>query len=255
MKQDNKKYLLVINKLYYILSFFLRNIFGLTIFAVVVLTLSQLFLIISYLLPIKIILLLSVETIPDFLRIIFNELKRDHIILILSFSVFASYGMHLIFEKMILNVISRSLKVIVLEKKNPKQVKILFRFLESFFRLMSTFTLVFLLYCTLVYLFPIIAISLLLYLLIVIIIFPLIKIEKEKLLHFFKTSFFLGFMIIFLFEIIYLLYFYNGELSIFVILISMIIVRYIFLRGVFIVNKLLVLHRGLNTFNKILGID
>jgi hypothetical protein len=237
-------------KFYQVILFVTKRIFFVTVFSVLLLTLSQLFLIMAYLLPIKILILLSIENIPDILNTIFYGLEREPIILILSFLVFVMYCLHLVLEKVITIVIEKNFRFLL--NDNIVAIRDIFvkRFLENFLRLLATVSLVFLLFCILLYIFPIIAVALLVYLFIVIGISFAIKIQKEQVIKFFHISFFLGFIVIFIYEVIYLLYYNTEEVSIITILISIVVVRYIFLRGVFIINKLLIVYKDLNTFYK-----
>jgi len=250
MQQSINRFLNSFTKLYRVVQIFNNNLLLVTFFSVVLLTLSQLFLIMAYLLPIKILILLSIEEVPEILTVISYGLKRESIILFLSFLVLIMYCIHLVLEKVIHLLIEKSFRV--LSDGDNKSIKDVFlkRFLENFFRLMATFLLVFLLFCILVYIFPIIAITLFIYLLLIAMIFFSLRIPKEKVIKFFHISFFLGFIIIFIYEVIYLLYYDTDKLSIIIILVSIVIVRYIFLRGVFIVSKVLVVFRDLNVFYK-----
>jgi hypothetical protein len=94
-----KRPLSLIIKLHNLINFFCRKIFFLTVISILMLILSQLFLLLAYLLPLKILILLSLENIPDFLNAIFYNLSREQIILTLSFAVFLMYGIHLFFRK------------------------------------------------------------------------------------------------------------------------------------------------------------
>jgi hypothetical protein len=245
-----KRPLSLIIKLHNLINFFCRKIFFLTVISVFVLVLSQLFLLMAYLLPLKILILLSIENIPDFLSTIFYSFSREQIILILSFSVFIMYFTHLLLERIMVISVNKSLNILSVGNLSLEKDSFLKKFIETFFRLISTLLLVFLLLIVLFYIFPTVAIALLFCLLIIAIIFFSGKIEKKKITKFSQTSFFMGFMVVFIYEVIYLLYYSTEGVSIITILVSIVIVRYIFLRGVFIINKLLILYRDLNIFYK-----
>lgn len=253
MRHKLKRPLNLIVKLHNLINFFCRKIFFLTFISIFVLILSQLFLLMAYLLPLKILILLSIENIPDFLNTIFYSFSREQIILILSFSVFIMYFTHLLLEKVMVISINKSLNILSVGNLSLEKDSFLKKFIETFFRLISTLLLVFLLLWVLFYIFPVIAITVLFCLLIIAIIFFSGKIEKKKITKFSQISFFIGFIIVFIYEVIYLLYYNTESVSIIIILASIVIVRYIFLRGVFIVSKLLILYRDLNTFYKKLG--
>lgn len=249
MLQIINRFLNFFIKLFMVIDFFTKKVFLLTVFSILILTFSQFFLIIAYLLPIKIIILLSMNSIPSILSTVFNGFTRETIILILAFFVFISYGVHLILEQLINRLIKRNFKLLAIESEKVIKDVILKRFLENFFRLMSTFLLIVLLFCSLIYLFPQIAGVLFAYLFVIMIIFFSRRIKKENVIKYFHVSFFLGFIIVFIYEVVFILYYSEKEISIITILVSIVIVRYIFLRGVFIVSKLLVLFRDLKIIN------
>jgi hypothetical protein len=156
-------------------------------------------------------------------------------------------------EKIMATLVNKSLKTLSIDNLNFEKDSFLKKFIETFFRLIATLLLIFLLLIVLSYIFPMVAIALLFCLLIIAIIFFSGKIEKNKITKFSHISFFIGFIVVFIYEVIYLLYYNTETVSIITILVSIVIVRYIFLRGVFIVSKLLILYRDLNAFYKKLG--
>lgn len=247
---QNRKAFKVIFKLYTLIIFFLRSDFLLTISSILVLIVSQLLLLVSYLLPIKIILLLAIDTIPVFLSDVFIGYSREEIILILSFSVFIIYGIHLILEKAISFIINRITKRILLNEEQTQDNKFNIKYIDNFFKFTSTLSFVAILFILLFYFLSPIAIALVVYLIIVCNIFLIKKLEMNKVLHFFKFYFYLGFMLVFLLEVFYLLYINTEKVSIIVILLSIVSIRYIFSRGVFLVSKMVFLSSTMNLFCK-----
>jgi hypothetical protein len=233
-------------------TLFLKKVPILLFFAVIVLLSSQVMLLMSYFLPIKVVLLLATPETPTFLSSIFFNLSREKIIMILTGGVFLAYGIYLLSDKASLAMINKIVKKLLEEQENILTYNShIHKFVETFVRVTATFFLVVSMYILIWYLYPLIGIIIFLYgSLICLIFLKWIMPFPLKYNNFFKASTGLGFMLVFLIEIFDTLYLKTQSFSILTILVVLIVARYIFTRTIYLMNKLVFMYTASDTFYK-----
>jgi len=207
-------------------------------------------LLISYFLPIKILLIISSEEVTKKISELFFDLGKNEIIIFLTISVFFVYSFHLILEK----VISINIHKMVFEIFKTKELLINtfeLKYLDSFIKLLSNSFLIFLLFLIIVFIYPFIGVVIFLYFMLLFLYFLSIKIPKDKFTNRLKILSAFGFMLIFLLEILDITYFkMNTETSIYNIVIVLILSRYIFMRIIFIISKVFFINSSYGNFLK-----
>jgi hypothetical protein len=242
-----KKVIEYINLFYFIFN---KNKL-LTIFSIFTLIISQILLLISYFLPIKILLLLSVEELPENFTNYFFGLTRENIILFLMLVVFLAYGLYIFIERRNDLIISKVILSLRDEDKcSSKQQTLVYKFINTFIKVQSTLVLFLLLYILIVYLFPFIGIIIFIYLLILLIIVLNGFVNKNKFYEFSKVSSGIGFILTFVLIVIDMLYFNENNRNLLSLLFVLVLSRYIFTRSIYLMNKMLFLHLTMDSFYK-----
>jgi len=224
--------------------FIFKNNIYFSALAIFTLMLSQVLLLVSYFLPIKVLVLLTRDNISDSLSSIFFNLGREEVILLLTVLVFIAYASYVLLEK----YSNLLVKNIVVKLTGQKENKFVLKFIDNFIKVSATMNFVLLLYCIVLYLFPLIGIAMLIYAIIFYIVLHKVKINRQKYNDFFKLSSGLGFMLIFTLEMVSALYFKSENTSVTKIVIVLVLARYIFTRSISILNKLLYLYSSSNNF-------
>lgn len=220
------------------------------LYSIVLIVFSQLLLLISYFLPIKILLIISSEEVTKKISELFFDLGKDEIIVFLTISVFFVYSFHLILEKVIsLNIHKMIFEIFKTRKLSLNTFE--FKYLDSLIKLLSNSFLIFLLFLIIVFIYPFIGMSLFFYFLLLSAYFINVKIAKDKFTNRLKIISGFGFMLIFLLEILDITYFkMNTETSIYSIVIVLILSRYIFMRIIFIISKVFFINSSYGNFLK-----
>lgn len=238
------------NNFYILYRFFYKKLPFYTVFAAVILLMSQFMLLVSYFLPIKIILLLSSPTVPHIVSSLFPHVGREEIIMILTLCVFVVYGLHLGSEKYAANLIDQiSCHLLGMpETARLNHTSFEFKFVDSYIKSLSTLSLMTVLYLLIIFLYQFIAIAMLAYIVIIFFILKIIKVGSHHLNSFFKLVSGLGFILVFVLEILDTLYLKSQEFSILNVLVILIVSRYIFMRSLYLANKLTFLHSNTESF-------
>ena len=155
-----------INKINKLSIFFFKNFPYIVIFTIVFSLLAQLFLISSYFLPIKVVILLSQEKIPDDLSAILFNIERNEIILIMTLLIFIVYGLYLLFDKFSILLTQYITERLFSTKKESMEAKnkLVYKYVDSYFKFISTFTFLVFLFCVTLYFYSFVGIIILLYL-------------------------------------------------------------------------------------------
>lgn len=118
---------------------FLRVVPVLTILAVICSVFSQFFLLIGFLLPLKVVLLLGSENVPVYFPTIFHDFGRDGLVLFLSLASVAFYLLHLVTARLVdttaasasTRLLARSKKMAIFENQQEIAAKGYQRFSQS----------------------------------------------------------------------------------------------------------------------------
>ena len=213
---------------------------------------AQFFLILSFFLPLKVIILLNMEKLPEYLTLFFTGYDKNEIILWLTFSIFIFYAISVIVERYSEYLILDSMEKI-LDQENVEIVpsnKLIYKFIHSYFKLISTFFLLLFMYILFLFLFPAAALFLLLCIIVIVTIFIyFIKHNVNSYNTYFKMASGIGFMMVFIYEVIDILYLKTQETSLLIILLSAVLARYIFMRGHYMINQLVFVHTNIENFH------
>lgn len=118
---------------------FLRVVPGLTFLAVICSVFSQFFLLVGFLLPLKVVLLLGSDSVPGYFPPILHGFGRDGLVLFLSLASVAFYLLHLLLEKLVdlvsasasSRLLARSRKMAIFENQNEIATKGYQRYSQS----------------------------------------------------------------------------------------------------------------------------
>lgn len=235
-----------------IFRYFFKNIPFNLLISIFVSLLTQLFVILSYFLPIKVIILINGDSLPHYLTSIFPNFEKNEIILILTFLIFIFYGISILLEKYGDKLTLASMRILM---HNPHIVirpnnKLIYKYINSFLKFISTLFFLTFMLLLLFYLFPAMAMVLVGYLLFIYLLFTYSHIHNKYYGTFFKLTSGIGFMFIFIYEIVDVLYLHTQETSLLIILLSAVFARYIFMRGYYMVNQLLFVYSNTQQFHK-----
>lgn len=212
---------------------------------------AQFFLILSYFLPLKVIILLNMEKLPPYLTSIFKGFDKNEIILLLTFFIFLFYAISILVERYSDFLIMDSMEKILNQKKieiTPSN-KLIYKFINSFFKFIATFFLLFFMFVLLLFIFRTVALFLLLCCVILVTIFIyFIKHDTKSYNNYFKMTSGIGFMLVFIYEVIDILYLKTQETDLLVILVTAVLSRYIFMRGHYMINQLVFVSTNIKKF-------
>ena len=226
----------------------------LTTFSIFILIISQILLLISYFLPIKVLLLLAVDKIPENFANYFFGLEREEIILLLMLIIFLAFSLHVVTERINDFIINKIiLNLTYGNKKFTREQTLVYKYVNTFVKVQSTLVLFLLLYMIIIYLFPLIGISIFIYLSILLIIVLNSFVKKDKFFKFSKISSGIGFILTFVLIVIDMLYFSENNKNFLSILFVLVLSRYIFTRSIYLMNKMLFLHLTMDSFYKTLS--
>lgn len=233
---------------YYVFIFFLSKIpFNLFI-SVFSELIAQFFVVVSYFLPIKVIILLNSKSLPIYLASIFPKMSRNETILILTGFIFLFYGIGMLIDKYNRKLVLNSMNKLIGDRGINSKNKLIYKYIDNYFKFLSAFVLLIIIYIALLYLFPSVAFIFSLYLVLMYIISTLIELNEMDMNSFLKVGAGFGFMLVFIYEVVDILYIKTQEISLLVILLSVVIVRYLFTRGHYMLNKFIFVHKNMNKF-------
>lgn len=214
---------------------------------------AQFFLILSYFLPLKVIILLNMEDLPTYLTSTFSGYHKNEIILLLTFFIFIFYTISMIIEKYSEHLVLNSMRKI-LNQTDVEIIpsnKLIYKFIHSFFKFIATFFLLLSMYILFLFIFPTVALFLLVCIIVIITIFIyFIKHDEKSYNTYFKMTSGVGFMLVFIYEVIDILYLHTQETTLLTILLSAVLARYIFMRGHYMINQLVFVHTNIDNFYK-----
>jgi len=239
-------------KLYGILLYFFKEIPYNLFISIVSTLIAQVFLILAYFLPLKVIILLNMDTLPEYITLYLPGYKKNEIILILTFLILIFYGISTIIDKCNENLLFNSMKKFIGKKSssiNP-QNKLVYKFTNSFFKFISTFILLSLIHISLLYIFPEVALFITIYIFLTYYIFQYKDLNENKYNSFLKTASGIGFMLSFIYEVLHILYIDQEKSTLVIIVLTTVFARYIFVRGHYMMNQLIFVHSNIENFHK-----
>lgn len=209
---------------------------GYSIIAIIIFFIfTQLLLLTSFFLPLKILMLLS----SQHLHFQLFDLSRETIIMLLVLLEVVIFCIYLIFDNLI-----QKFKIVLCKYRDLFDEKntLLNRYIDTFIRAYSTIFLIIILTFLVLVLYKLAGYFMLLYFVAGYFIIHKVKFSKKKYPKFFKAYSGIGFLLIFLVEIYDFLYFNYESITITTLLLILIIARYVFTRLQSILNQLVFLY-------------